>query len=99
MSIIFPIVALIATVGSAVTMAIGFPSLRFPRIKAALIPKKLCVRKRTACSPEEVANMSRDNLMKVTDQIIIEIMLGLMQLHLVHHSQGLHARMGNGPYK
>ena len=36
------------------------------------------------------------NFAEVTDRILAARMVGQMQLHLVQHHQGLHARMGNG---
>ena len=58
--------------------------------------KKISGKKRMTRWPDEVETMSGDNLEEVMDRISVTTMAGQMQIHLVQHRQGLHARMGNG---
>ena len=55
---IITIVALLDTVGTVVTMNIGYPSVRIPIFKTSLVTAKISGKKIMSRRPEEVATMS-----------------------------------------
>ena len=71
-------VDLLATVGNVVPMNIGYPSVRWPIIKTALMPTKRSGKKIASRSLEEVATMIEDNLVEVMDQLFVTIMVKRM---------------------
>ena len=50
--------ALLDTVGTVVTMNIGYPSVRIPIFKTSLVTAKISGKKIMSRRPEEVATMS-----------------------------------------